>query len=147
MILFYFRKVEPQTQKMEKQKYFGIIDYIIFAATLLLSSFIGIFLACKQQKMGSSSEYLLASKSVPWFPIFISMVASFFSAIGVMGTPAQIYISGITFSLQVLAFLLPIILCAEVFTPIFRRLDLVSVNEVNLEYYLQQYFHTIKLLH
>lgn len=140
MILFYFRKFEQQTQKMEKQKYFGIIDYVIFAATLLLSSFIGIFLGCKQQKMGAPSEYLLASKSIPWFPIFISMVASFFSAIGVMGIPAQIHTSGITFSLQVLAFLLPIILCAEVFTPIFRRLDLVSVNEVNLKNYLQSIF-------
>ena len=57
-----------------------------------------------------------------------------------MGIPAQIHTSGITFSLQVLAFLLPIILCAEVFTPIFRRLDLVSVNEVNLKNYLQSIF-------
>lgn len=108
---------------------FGLADYLIFSATLLLSSVIGIYHAIRSRKKLSTEEYVLASKSIAWFPIFVSMAASFFSAVGVMGYPAQIYSSGITFSLTLFNFLFPITLCAEVVGPLFRKLQLVSVNQ------------------
>ena len=115
---------------MNDQKYFSPVDYVIFGITLLVSSTIGIYFAWKQRKKVSSSEYLLASQKISWFPIFVSMVASFISTVGVMGIPAQIYRTGITFTFYIISFIFPIVLCAEIFTPIFRRLELVSVNEV-----------------
>lgn len=111
------------------RKFFGTVDYVIFACTLLLSSIIGIYFAYIHRKNVTSVEYLIANKSVSWLPIFISMVASFFSAVGVMGLPAKMYTTGITFGFQVFSFLFPISLCAEIFGPIFRKLELVSVNE------------------
>jgi len=113
----------------DSRVYFGVVDYILFGATLVLSSVIGIYLAIKHRKASSSAEYLLASRSLPWFPIFVSLVASFFSAVAVMGFPAQVYSTGVTFSLHTVCFLLPICLCAEVLTPMFRNLSVISVNE------------------
>lgn len=117
-------------EESEDRNFFGTVDYVLFGLTLLLSSVIGVYLAIKHRKASSSAEYLLASRTLPWFPIFVSMVASFFSAVAVMGFPAQIYATGITFSLHAFCFILPIVLCAEVLTPLFRNLSLVSVNEV-----------------
>ena len=57
------------------------------------------------------------------------MTASFFSAVGVMGYPSQIYTTGVTFSLTAFNFFLPVILNAEIIGPLFRKLQLVSVNE------------------
>lgn len=121
---------ESWKKKMEQQKYFGVIDYLIFALTLLLSSVIGIYFAYKQRKRLSSNEYLLASKSIPWFPLFVSMLASYFSAVGLMGYPGVIYATGITFSFSIIGTFINIVLSAELFTPIFRRMDLVSANQV-----------------
>ena len=115
---------------MEHQKYFGIVDYIIFALTLLLSSTIGIYLAYRQRKKLSSNEYLLAGKSVPWFPLFVSIVASHFSAIGLIGTPSGIYTIGITFTFIHIGSIMTIMISAQLFVPFFRKLELVSANQV-----------------
>ena len=115
---------------MEHQKYFGTVDYIIFALTLLLSSTIGIYLAYRQRKKLSSNEYLLAGKSIPWFPLFVSIVASHFSAIGLIGTPSGIYTIGITFTFIHIGSIMTIMISAQLFVPFFRKLELVSANQV-----------------
>ena len=115
---------------MEHQKYFGTVDYIIFALTLLLSSTIGIYLAYRQRKKLSSNEYLLAGKSIPWFPLFVSILASHFSAIGLIGTPSGIYTIGITFTFIHIGSIMTIMISAQLFVPFFRKLELVSANQV-----------------
>lgn len=114
---------------MSVVKTLGLIDYIIFGFILLASSVIGIYFGYKHRKKMTASEYLLANKSVSWFPIFVSLTVSFFSSVGVMGITANVYSTGVTFGLHLFAFIMPIALNAEVFAPIFRRLQLVSVNE------------------
>ena len=110
----------------------GVVDYVIFGLLLMVSSAIGIYFGFRQRKQMTSAEYLLASKSLSWFPICISLVVSFFSSVGVMGITANIYMTGITFGLHAFSFLVPIILNAEIFTPIFRHQELVSVNNVSM---------------
>jgi len=112
-------------------KTLGIVDYVLFGFVLLISSVIGIYFGFRHRKKMTSSEYLLANKSISWVPIFVSLVVSFFSSVGVMGLTANMYSTGVTFAVHAFAFIIPITLNAEVFTPIFRRLQLVSVNEVN----------------
>ena len=78
----------------------------------------------------TSDEYLLASRSISWIPICISLVVSFVSSVGVMGITANMYVNDVTFGLRVLCLIFPLTLSAECFAPIFRRLKLISVNEV-----------------
>ena len=115
---------------MDSSKSMGAVDYVIFVLLLLASSVIGIYFGYKHRKQMTSAEYLLASRSVSWIPICISLVVSFFSSVGVMGTTANMYVHGITFGLGFLGLLAPIMLNAEIFAPIFRELNLISVNEV-----------------
>ena len=111
-------------------KSMGIVDYIIFGLLLLVSSLIGIYFGYKHRKQMTSAEYLLASRSVSWIPICISVVVSFFSSVGVMGIVANMYIHGITFGLSIFGLIIPIMINAEIFAPIFRELKLISVHEV-----------------
>lgn len=116
----------------ESRRYFGVVDYIIFSLILLISTVIGIYFAWKTRKRETSpTEYLLAGRDVSWFPIFVSLVVSFFSPVGVMGVTAQVYATGITFGFQMLSFIFPIALNVVVFAPLFRNLQLISANEVN----------------
>lgn len=115
---------------MEAIKHWAVLDYVVFGLIVILSCVIGIFFGFKHRKKMTASEYLIANRSLSWFPLCISMVASFFSSITVIGFVSQVYLTGVTFAFQAFAFLPPIILAAEVFVPLFRRLELTSVNEV-----------------
>ena len=115
---------------MDSSKSMGAIDYVIFALLLLASSVIGIYFGYKQRKQMTSEEYLLASRSVSWMPICISIIVSFLSSVGVMGITANMYSNGITFGLRTLALIIPVMINAEMVAPIFRELKLISVNEV-----------------
>ena len=116
---------------MDAVKSMGAVDYVIFVLLLLASSVIGLYFGYKHRKMMNSAEYLLASKSLSWIPISISIVVSFFSSVGVMGITANMYTHGITFGFRLLGLLVPIIVNAEIIAPIFRELNLISVNEVS----------------
>ena len=114
----------------DEQSYFGTVDYFIVAITLLLSSIIGVYIVYKSRKNPLLDEYLLANKSISWFPLVLSLVASYFSTVEVMGIVTKVYESGLVIGLSVFAFIIPIILSAEVFTPLFRTLQVTSINEV-----------------
>ena len=76
-------------------------DYIIFGLMLLLSSVIGLYhgYQSNKNKKDSNEDYLLAGQSIGWFPLFISLVASYLSAIALLGVPSEIYTYGERYTL------------------------------------------------
>ena len=116
---------------MDGSKSMGAVDYVIFALLLMASSVIGIYFGYKHRKQMTSAEYLLASKSVSWFPISVSLIVSFFSSVGVMGITANMFVHGVTFGTRLFGVIVPVMVNAEILAPIFRELNLISVNEVS----------------
>jgi len=57
-------------------RHFGWVDYLIFAATLALSLFIGIYHAWKGSA-SSTADYLLGGKTMGIFPIAMSLAARY----------------------------------------------------------------------
>ena len=68
----------------------SVWDYVIFAFMLVLSSLIGLYYSYKGRKK-SIEEYLMAGQQIHWFPISVTLLASFISAIELLGLPAEIY--------------------------------------------------------
>ena len=100
-------------------------NYAVFAAMLFVSAAIGVFFWWKGQK--NTDEILMASKSMSTFPMTLSLVASFMSAITLLGTPAEMYVSGTQY--VILAFCYPFVMAATayIFLPVYSALD-VRVN-------------------
>ena len=67
-------------------------NYAVFFLMLLVSAAIGVYFWWKGQN--STAEFLMASRSMGTLPMTFSLVASFMSAITLLGTPADIYVSG-----------------------------------------------------
>ena len=67
----------------ELRNKFGILNYVVFVAMLLVSAIIGVFYWWKGQK--NTDEFLLASRSMSTLPMTLSLVASFMSAITLLG--------------------------------------------------------------
>ena len=67
---------------MEERYQFHIIDYIVFAGTIIISVGIGIYFAIAGRKKDNNDEYLMGGRSMPIIPVAISLLVSFLSTIG-----------------------------------------------------------------
>jgi Sodium:solute symporter family len=105
-------------------------DYVVFAVLLAISSVIGLYYGCTGSKQSSTDEFLMAGRSMGIFPVALSLLASFMSAITLLGTPAEIAAFGTQYWMIWLSYCFVIPLSAYVFVPVFYRLNLTSVFEV-----------------
>nr|XP_045596123.1 sodium-dependent multivitamin transporter-like [Procambarus clarkii]XP_045596124.1 sodium-dependent multivitamin transporter-like [Procambarus clarkii]XP_045596125.1 sodium-dependent multivitamin transporter-like [Procambarus clarkii]XP_045596126.1 sodium-dependent multivitamin transporter-like [Procambarus clarkii]XP_045596127.1 sodium-dependent multivitamin transporter-like [Procambarus clarkii]XP_045596128.1 sodium-dependent multivitamin transporter-like [Procambarus clarkii] len=106
---------------------FTWVDYLVFSVMLVASLAIGIFYAVKSRHK-ANDEFLLGSRSLTCFPVSMSLLASYISAILVLGGPSEAYYHGVQWWViccgQVA---LPV--AAIVFMPFFYELKLTSVYE------------------
>lgn len=106
----------------------SVWDYLVFGLMLVLSSLIGIYYGYKGRQK-STKEYLTASGSMHWMPISVSLLASFLSAIALIGIPSEIYTYGIQNFITYLSFVVMLLLAAWIYAPIFYQTKVTSANE------------------
>lgn len=106
-------------------------DYVVFSAFLAVSLMIGIYHAIMARRRASTQEFLMASKSMGAIPVALSVLASFFSASTLLGTPAEVYLRGTQYWMSVWGSMFAPAAGAYLFGPLFRRLQLVSVYQVS----------------
>jgi len=113
---------------------FGAANYAVFALMLLVSAAIGVYFWWKGQK--NTEEFLMASRSMGTIPMTMSLVASFMSAITLLGTPAELYVSGTQYVALVLAYPFVMGATAHMFLPVYEALQVTTSYE-----YLELRFH------
>ncbi|XP_045128260.1 sodium-coupled monocarboxylate transporter 1-like [Portunus trituberculatus] len=102
-------------------------DYVMFCGMLLLSLFIGVFYAYKNRKK-ANEEFLLGGRSMSCIPVSLSLVASYISAILVLGGPAETYYHNISWIVG-MGGLAAIPVVAIVFLPFLYQMRITSVYE------------------
>ncbi|XP_048358217.1 sodium-coupled monocarboxylate transporter 1-like isoform X2 [Sphaerodactylus townsendi] len=107
---------------------FRAIDYVVFAAMLIISAFIGMYYAYKGVHK-CHKDYLIAGRKLSGPPVALSLTASFMSAVTVLGTPAEVYRFGAMFGVFAISYVLMVVITAEVFLPIYYRLEITSAYE------------------
>ncbi|KAJ8021821.1 Sodium-coupled monocarboxylate transporter 1 [Holothuria leucospilota] len=108
---------------------FGTWDYVILVGMLSVSAFIGIYHAFVGGGQKTADTFLLADRNMNPFPVAVSLVASFISAITVLGTPAEVYVYGTMFWLFAFAYIFSGIVVSRCFIPIFYEYEITSTNE------------------
>nr|CAH0110367.1 unnamed protein product [Daphnia galeata] len=111
------------------EQFFSWADYLVFVAMLVISAIIGIYYACCGAKQNTTSEFLMAGRNMGTFPVAMSLIASFMSAITLLGTPAEIYQFGTMYWLIVVAFFLVVPATNYLYMPIFYQLQVTSAYE------------------
>ncbi|XP_075456789.1 sodium-coupled monocarboxylate transporter 1-like [Ascaphus truei] len=109
--------------------YFSPWDYVVFASVLAISAAIGIYYAFAGKGQTTSQEFLTGGRSMSALPVALSLTASFMSAVTILGTPADVYRFGAMYILFAISYTLVVIICAEIFLPIFYRLGITSTYE------------------
>ena len=117
---------------------FTVPDYIVFSLMLGISCGIGIFHALTGGKQKTTLEFLMANRNMNPFPVGMSLVASFISAITFLGTPADNYKYGIGYWLYAFGYILVGLACWRFYIPIFYRMKITSANEVRFIFLLKK---------
>ncbi|OWF39948.1 sodium-coupled monocarboxylate transporter 1-like [Mizuhopecten yessoensis] len=111
---------------------FTTFDYCLFVAVLLVSFFIGLYYMLKEKfakQESTSDDILMGGRDMPVFPVAMSLVASYMSAITVLGVPTEMYVFGTEYYLVAFSGLLTYPITCFVFLPFFHNLGLSSAYQ------------------
>ncbi|GFY69766.1 sodium-coupled monocarboxylate transporter 2 [Trichonephila inaurata madagascariensis] len=97
---------------------------------LLFSAGVGVWYAIKDRKKTDTQEFLMGGRSLSVFPVAMSVLASFMSAITLLGTPAEVYRFGTQYIIINIAFCLVVPVTAYLYLPVFYNLGVTSAYEV-----------------
>jgi SSS family transporter len=108
------------------------VDYAVIAAYLLAITLFGSWFA-KFQK--TTRDYLLADRSVPWWAICFTVVATETSTLSFIGVPALAYAGNLAFLQLAFGYIIGRLIVSALFIPAYFRGELVTSYEL-----LQQRF-------
>lgn len=107
---------------------FSTLDYVIFAALLLLSALIGVYFGFVSKiKQNNTKEYLLGGKTMNKFPVSASLIATHISGITLLGVPSELYAHGTQYWMSVISAFVVTILMERIYLPVFYDLQVTSV--------------------
>ncbi|KAL7738439.1 hypothetical protein ACLKA6_006750 [Drosophila palustris] len=108
---------------------FDVWDALVLASILIISALIGLYYRYTGGKQKTTKEYLMADQSMTTFPVSFSLMASFMSAITLMGVSTESYQFGTIFGVINISYLLSTPIAAYIFLPVFYRMRTTSVYE------------------
>uniref|UniRef100_A0A8B9JPI5 Sodium-dependent multivitamin transporter n=1 Tax=Astyanax mexicanus TaxID=7994 RepID=A0A8B9JPI5_ASTMX len=111
------------------QMHFTTVDYVIFALLLVASTGIGLFYAFSGGRQKTTQEFLLADRSMSCLPVSLSLLATFQSAVAILGAPSEIYTHGTQYWFLGCSYFLGLLIPAHIFIPVFYRLRLSSAYQ------------------
>ena len=123
---------------------FVVWDYLVFSLVLLVSASIGVFYGCSGGRQKTTAEFFMGDRKMQLIPVSLSMLASFMSAIMLLGTPAEVYLYGTQYLIIGVGYIMLMPVAAYLYIPIFYHLQLTSAYEVR---YICSLFGLIRRLY
>ncbi|XP_051581128.1 solute carrier family 5 member 6a isoform X1 [Myxocyprinus asiaticus] len=111
------------------QMHFSTVDYVIFVVLLVASAGIGLYYAFSGGCQRTTQEFLLADRSMRCLPVSLSLLATFQSAVAILGAPSEIYTHGTQYWFLGCSYFLGLLIPAHIFIPVFYRLRLSSAYQ------------------
>ncbi|XP_044519661.1 sodium-dependent multivitamin transporter [Gracilinanus agilis] len=108
---------------------FTLVDYGVCILLLVLSLAIGLYYARRGRGQNTVRQFLLANRSMGSLPVALSLLATFQSAVAVLGVPGEIYRFGTEYWFLGCSYIIGLLVPAHIFIPIFYRLNISSAYE------------------
>ncbi|KAL2723926.1 sodium-coupled monocarboxylate transporter 1-like [Vespula squamosa] len=107
---------------------FGWTDYMLFISLLGISIIIGVYFGFFK-KQDNTTEYLLGGKTMSFFPISMSLIASHISGVSLLGVPSEVYQYGSQYAACIFTSFITCTIIAYIYLPVFFKLQLTSIFE------------------
>src|ERR1700751_1996461 len=108
------------------------LDWVVLVCTLLGIVFYGLY---KGRGSKTVNQYLLAGKTMPWYAMGLSIMATQASAITFISTTGQAYVDGMRFVQFYFGLPIAMVILSATAVPIFHRAKVYTAYE-----YLEQRF-------
>lgn len=112
----------------------GTIDTIIFAVYIVAVIAFGVWIA-NREKMSTANDYFLASRSLPWWAVGGSLIASNISAEQIIGMNGSGFELGMAIATYELMAAITLILVAKFFLPVFLKEEIYTMPQFLEERY------------
>jgi solute:Na+ symporter, SSS family len=103
------------------------VDYLVIGGYLLAITAFGSWFARFQK---TTRDYFLTDRSVPWWAICFTIVATETSTLSFIGVPAQAYAGNMTFLQLAIGYIIGRVLISLIFIPAYFRGDLFTSYEL-----------------
>ena len=109
-------------------------DYLILVVFLVISLGIGVYHSLTGGRQKTTTDFIMANRSLKVLPTALSLCATFQSAIKILGLTAEMYSYGsqLLIVMLLLSSTLGFVLTMQVAVPWMYPLKLVSINEVSV---------------
>lgn len=111
--------------------YFGLLDIIVVVVLLLASLAIGFYFGWTDRNK-ENKEFLIGGKKMGTIPVALSIIVSYMCSQTLVGWPVEIYTRGTQIAVSLLTGFVAMYVAAEIFIPVFYKLDIISVNSVSI---------------
>lgn len=105
---------------------FGLLNWTILIAYILCNIGLGFYFS---KRIDSTEDYYIGRKVTPWWAIGISVIATYVSALSLLGGPAWSYTEGMSVMLIHMNYPLVIVLVITLFLPFFYNSGVASIYE------------------
>lgn len=105
-------------------KEFGTLNWIILAAYIVGNLLLGVFLS---KRVETAEHYFLGQRTMPWWAIGISVVATYIGAMSFLGGPAWAYSEGFSVIFIHINYPIAVFVVITVFLPFFYRSGVASI--------------------
>jgi len=102
------------------------LDAVVFVGSLLAILMYGMW---KGRGQSDTDAYLRANRSLPWWTVLLSVMATQASAITFLSAPGQAYTDGMRFVQYYFGLPIAMVVISAVFIPIFRRQNIYTAYE------------------
>lgn len=116
----------------------GITDYVVISLMLAVSASVGLYFRFTGGRQKTTHEFLMAGKEMSIFPVAFSLMATYMSAISVLGLPSETYLYGTQYIMWLVAMPIGGLLAAYGFLPVFYETEAATAYE-----YLEKRFGKI----
>ncbi|GAB6024590.1 hypothetical protein CHUAL_009738 [Chamberlinius hualienensis] len=104
-------------------------DYVTLFAVVLVTGLVGLYHIWTTRKTKMTKDFLVNSRQLGIVPLTISNLATFVSAVAMMGLPMETYTNGLTFGLVLVANFIIIPFAVHLFIPVFYELNRNTIFE------------------
>ncbi|GBP37988.1 Putative sodium-dependent multivitamin transporter [Eumeta japonica] len=111
------------------QRFFEVWDWVIIVLTMVISVAIGLYFRFSGGRQKTNEEYLMADRNLSIFPVAVSLMASFMSAITLLGVSSENYYYGLVFVVINFAYGLATPIITKLYLPVFFGLQRTSTYE------------------
>jgi SSS family solute:Na+ symporter len=107
---------------------FSLIDIIVFALSVIALMGFGLWISWKEKQV-TARDYFLASKSLPWWVVGGSLIASNISAEQFIGMSGSGFVIGLAIASYELMAALTLIIVAKYFLPVFLKKGIYTMPQ------------------